>query len=140
MWSEFRKIDTRRQGLVTLREEMEEREAIACEKADRVEKEVFRMTRKYGRLVQEKEEWMAEAKNLAEGTPDERRRKKIAREALKAIMNEIHQLAARTYELDKERWHYRAEELRAEDGQGELEEGIERLRAELEEILARGCD
>ena len=125
MWDEFRTIDTRRQELVTLLEEMEEREAIACEKADRVEKKVFRLTRKYGRLVQEKEEWMAEVKNLAGGIPEERRRKTNAREALEAIMNEIRQLAARTCELDKERWHWRAEELKAEDGQGELEEGIE---------------
>ena len=61
------------------------------------------------------EEWMEEAKNLAEGNPDVRRRKKkkkIAREALRQIMDEIHQLAARTYELDKERSHYRAEEIR----------------------------
>ena len=143
MWDEFRTLDTRRQELVTLLEEMEEREAIACEKADRIENKVFRLTRKYGRLVQDKEEteeWIAEVENLDGGTPEERRRKTNAREALEAIMREIRQLSARACALDEERWHWRAEELKAEDGQGELEEGIERLRAELEAVLARGCD
>jgi hypothetical protein len=38
MWSKFRKIDTQRQQLVTSLKEMEDQEAFACEKADRVEK------------------------------------------------------------------------------------------------------
>jgi hypothetical protein len=70
MWDEFRTLDTRRQELVSLLEEMEEREAIACEKADRIEKKVFSLTRKYGRLVQDKEEtkeWLAEVENLGGG-------------------------------------------------------------------------
>ena len=61
------------------------------------------------------EEWMEEAKNLAEENTNGRRwrkKKKIAREALRQIVEEIHQLAARTYELDRERSHYRAEEIR----------------------------
>ena len=58
---------------------------------------------------------MEEIKTLAEGNPNERgrkKKKKIAREALRQIMNKIRQLAARTYELDKERSHYREEEIR----------------------------
>ena len=58
---------------------------------------------------------MEESKNLAEGNPNERgrkKKKKIAREALRQIMKEIRQLAARTYELDRERSHYREEEIR----------------------------
>ena len=55
-------------------------------------------------------------------------------------MREIRQLSARACALDEKRWRWRSEELKAEDGQYKLEENIERLRAELEAILARGCD
>jgi chromosome segregation ATPase len=143
MWDEFRTLYTRRQELATLLEEMEEREAIACERADRIEKKVFRLTRKYGRLLQDKEEteeWIAEGENLGGGTPEERKRKTNARQALEAIMREIRQLSARACALDEKRWRWRSEELKAEDGQYKLEENIERLRAELEAVLARGCD
>ena len=61
------------------------------------------------------EEWMEEWKSLAKGSPNERGRKKkkrIAREALRQIVNEIRQLAAGAYELDRERLHYREEEIR----------------------------
>jgi hypothetical protein len=70
MWDEFRALDNRRQELTTLLEEMEEREAVACERADRIERKVFRLTRKYGRLLQDKEEteeWIAEVENLGGG-------------------------------------------------------------------------
>ena len=114
---------------------------MACERADQVEKEVVRLTKKYGCLAREKEEWMEEARNLAGENKNgrgRRKKKKIAREALRQIVEEIHQLAARTSELNRERSHYRAEEIRAEDGQGELGDAIERLRDQLEEILAKG--
>ena len=54
-------------------------------------------------------------KNLAEEKPNERgrrKKRKIAREALRQIRKEIRQLAARAHELDRERSHYRQEEIR----------------------------
>ena len=54
-------------------------------------------------------------RNLAEGNPNERGRRKerkIAREALRQIRKEIRQLAARAHELDRERSYYRDEEIR----------------------------
>jgi hypothetical protein len=56
MWRKFRKADTQRQQLATSMEDMEEQEAFACERADRAEKEVIRLTKKFGRLVREKGE------------------------------------------------------------------------------------
>jgi hypothetical protein len=56
MWRKFRKVDTQRQQLATSMEDMEEQEAFACERADLMEKEVIRRTKKFGRLVREKGE------------------------------------------------------------------------------------
>ena len=56
MWSKFRKVDTQQQQLATAMEDMEEHEAFACERADKAEKKVIRLTKKFGRLVREKGE------------------------------------------------------------------------------------
>ena len=61
------------------------------------------------------EEWTEEMRNLAEENLNERgrrKKKKIAREALRQIRKEIRQLAARAHELDRERSYYREEEIR----------------------------
>ena len=143
MWDEFRALDTRRQELTKLLDKLEDREADSCERADRIDRKVFRLTRKYGRLLQDKEEteeWVAEVENLGGETPEERKRKRNARQALEAIMREIHQLSARASALDEKRWRWRYEEHKAEDGQYEIGENIERLKADLEAVLAGGGD
>ena len=61
------------------------------------------------------EEWTEEMRNLAEGNPNERgrrKKKKIVREALRQIRKEIRQLAARAHRLDRKRSYYREEEIR----------------------------
>jgi chromosome segregation ATPase len=143
MWDEFRALDTRRQELTKLLDKLEDREADSCERADRIDRKLFRLTKKYGRLLQDKEEteeWVAEVENLGGETPEERKRKRNARQALEAIMREIHQLSARASALDEKRWRWRYEEHKAEDGQYEIGENIERLKADLEAVLAGGGD
>ena len=55
-------------------------------------------------------------------------------------MREIRQLSARASALDEKRWRWRYEEHKAEDEQYKIEENIERLKADLEAVLAGGSD
>jgi hypothetical protein len=89
-----------------LLDKLVDREADACENTDRIDMRVIRLTRKYGRLLQDKEEaeeWIADVENLGVDTPEERKRERErnARQALEAIMREIHQLSARASALDE---------------------------------------
>ena len=106
MWEAFRALDNRRQELTKLLDKLVDREADACEKTDRIDMRVICLTRKYGRLLQDKEEaeeWIADVENLGVDTPEERKRERErnARQALEAIMREIHQLSARASALDE---------------------------------------
>ena len=143
MWEAFRVLDKRRQELTKLLDKLVDREADACERADRIDMRVIRLTKKYRRLLQDKEEaeeWVADVENLGVDTPEERKRERNARQSLEAIRREIHQLSARASALDEKRWRWRYREHKAEEEQYKLEENIERLKVDLEAVLAEGGD
>ena len=76
MWEEFRELDRQRQELNRRLDRLVDREADACERADLIDTRVFRLTRKYKRLLQdeeETEEWVAEVESLGTDTPGKRK-------------------------------------------------------------------
>ena len=93
MWAEFRELDRQRQELSI--------------RLDKLDKKVFRLTRKYKRLLQdeeETEEWVAEVEILGTDSTGKSQRENNARQALEAIRREIRQLSVKASALDEKRW------------------------------------
>ena len=119
-----------------------EQEADACAAADRLDRRVYSLTRKYEHLREERieaEEWVADVALLGVDTQRERERESNAQTMLQTIRKEIVELCVRARALDDKRWLYRYREHYCEDGQYELESTIDRLKVDLEGILSEGC-
>ena len=142
MWVAFRELDQKIRSFSELRGCLVEQEADACAAADRLDLRVFSLNRKYDRLMKERteaEEWVADVALLGVDTQRERERESNALKMLQTIHKEIVKLCVRARALDDKRWLYRYREHYCEDGQYELENTIDRLKADLESILYEGC-
>ena len=141
MWAAFRELDQKIRSLSELRDYLVEQEAEACAAADRMDLRVYSLTRKYKRLRKDRteaEEWVADVARLGVSSLRERGRENNAQMMLQTIRKEIIELCVRARALDDKRWLYRYSEHYCEDGQYELEDTIDRLKADLESILSQG--
>ena len=141
MWAAFRELDRKIRSLSEIRDYLVEQEAEACAAADRIDLRVYSLTRKYERLREERieaEEWVADVARLGVSSLRERGRENNAQMMLQTIRKEIIELCGRARALDDKRWLYRYSEHYCEDGQYELEDTIDRLKADLESILSQG--
>ena len=81
MWEAFRELDQKIQSFTKLRDRLVEQEADACAAADRLDRRVYSLNRKYDRLKEERteaEEWVAGVALLGVDTPRERARESHA--------------------------------------------------------------
>ena len=115
-----------------------EQEADACEAADRLDLRVHSLTRKYERLRTEAEQWVADIAREGVSSLRDRGRENNAQMMLQTVRKEIRQLCVRARTLDDKRWLFRYNEHYCEDGQYELEDTIDRLKADVEKILSQG--
>ena len=115
-----------------------EQEADACEAADRLDLKVFSLTRKYERLRTEAEQWVADIAREGLSSLRNKGGEDNAQRMLQTVREEIRQLCVRARKLDDKRWLFRYNEHYCEDGQYELEDTIDRMKADLEKILAQG--
>ena len=138
MWAAFRELDRKIRSLSEVRDYLVEQEADACEAADRLDLRVHSLTRKYERLRTEAEQWVADIAREGVSSLRDRGRENNAQMMLQTIRKEIRQLCVRARTLDDKRWLFRYNEHYCEDGQYELEDTIDRLKADLEKILSEG--
>ena len=138
MWAAFRELDRKIRSLSEVRDYLVEQEADACEAADRLDLRVHSLTRKYERLRTEAEQWVADIAREGVSSLRDRGRENNAQMMLQTIRKEIRQLCVRARTLDDKRWLFRYNEHYCEDGQYELEDTIDRLKADLEKILSQG--
>ena len=138
MWAAFRELDRKIRSLSEVRDYLVEQEADACEAADRLDLRVHSLTRKYERLRTEAEQWVADIAREGVSSLRDRGRENNAQMMLQTIRKEIRQLCVRARTLDDKRWLFRYNEHYCEDGQYELEDTIDRLKADVEKILSQG--
>ena len=138
MWTAFRELDRKIRSLSEVRDYLVEQEADACEAADRLDLKVHSLTRKYERLRTEAEQWVADIAREGVSSLRDRGRENNAQMMLQTIRKEIRQLCVRARTLDDKRWLFRYNEHYCEDGQYELEDTIDRLKADVEKILSEG--
>ena len=142
MWEAFSELDQKIQSFTELRDRLLEQEADACAAADRLDRHVYSLNRKYDCLRDERteaEEWGADVALLGVDTPRERAREGHAQKMLRAIHDDIVKLCIRAGALDNQRWLLRYREHCFESGQYELEGVIDQLKIDLENILSEGC-
>ena len=142
MWRAFRELDRKIQSFTELRDSLVEQEADACAAADRLDRRVYSLNRKYRRLRKDRieaEEWVADVALLGVDTQRERERESNAQKMLQTIHTEIVELCVRARALDNKRWLHRYREHYCENGQYELESAIDQLKVDLESILSEGC-
>ena len=138
MWAAFRELDRKIRSLSEVRDYLVEQEADACEAADRLDLRVHSLTRKYERLRTEAEQWVADIAREGVSSLRDRGKENNAQMMLQTIRKEIRQLCVRARTLDDKRWLFRYNEHYCEDGQYELEDTIDRLKADVEKILSQG--
>ena len=138
MWTAFRELDRKIRSLSEVRDYLVEQEADACEAADRLELKVHSLTRKYERLRTEAEQWVADIAREGLSSLRNKGGENNAQMMLQTVREEIRQLCVRARTLDDKRWLFRYNEHYCEDGQYELEDTIDRLKADLEKILSQG--
>ena len=138
MWAAFRELDRKIRSLSEVRDYLVEQEADACEAVDRLDLRVHSLTRKYERLRTEAEQWVADIAREGVSSLRDRGRENNAQMMLQTVRKEIRQLCVRARTLDDKRWLFRYNEHYCEDGQYELEDTIDRLKADVENILSQG--
>ena len=138
MWAAFRELDRKIRSLSEVRDYLVEQEADACEAADRLDLRVHSLTRKYERLRTEAEQWVADIAREGLSSLRNKGGEDNAQRMLQTVREEIRQLCVRARKLDDKRWLFRYNEHYCEDAQYELEDKIDRMKADLEKILAQG--
>ena len=138
MWAAFRELDRKIRSLSEVRDYLVEQEADACEAADRLDLRVHSLTRKYERLRTEAEQWVADIAREGLSSLRNKGGENNAQMMLQTVREEIRQLCVRARKLDDKRWLFRYNEHYCEDGQYELEDTIDRLKADVEKILSQG--
>ena len=138
MWAAFRELDRKIRSLSEVRDYLVEQEADACEAADRLDLRVHSLTRKYERLRTEAEQWVADIAREGVSSLRDKGGENNAQMMLQTVREEIRQLCVRARTLDDKRWLFRYNEHYCEDGQYELEDTIDRLKADVEKILSEG--
>ena len=138
MWAAFRELDRKIRSLSKVRDYLVEQEADACEAADRLDLRVHSLTRKYERLRTEAEQWVADIAREGLSSLRNKGGENNAQMMLQTVREEIRQLCVRARKLDDKRWLFRYNEHYCEDGQYELEDTIDRLKADVEKILSEG--
>ena len=138
MWAAFCELDRKIRSLSEVRDYLVEQEADACEAADRLDLRVHSLTRKYERLRTEAEQWVADIAREGLSSLRNKGGENNAQMMLQTVREEIRQLCVRARTLDDKRWLFRYNEHYCEDGQYELEDTIDRLKADVENILSQG--
>ena len=138
MWAAFCELDRKIRSLSEVRDYLVEQEADACEAADRLDLRVHSLTRKYERLRTEAEQWVADIAREGLSSLRNKGGENNAQMMLQTVREEIRQLCVRARTLDDKRWLFRYNEHYCEDGQYELEDTIDRLKADVEKILSQG--
>ena len=141
MWAAFREVDRRIRSLTALWDHLVLEEGVANAGADRVEDRVAKLGHQFHRLEDDRSEaqqWLADV--VRGGVSDLRsvQRAENARKMLLQIHKESLVVCARARALDERRNRFRYSEEYCESAQYSLEAEIERLRADLADIISAG--
>ena len=141
MWTAFRELDRKIRSLSELRGYLEVQEGVANAAADRVDQRVYSLGRKFDRLMDDRTEveaWLTDIVRGGVSSLRDTERADNARRMLQLINREVLAICERARALDDRRWLFRFSEHYCESGQYSLEETIERLQADLENIVFQG--
>ena len=141
MWSAFRELDRKIRSLSELRGYLEVQEGVANAAADRVDHRVYSLGRQFDRLMDDRTEaeaWLTDIVRGGVSSLRDTERADNARRMLQLINREVLAICERARALDDRRWLFRFSEHYCESGQYSLEETIERLQADLENIVFQG--
>ena len=141
MWSAFREVDRRIRSLTALRDHLVLEEGLANSVADRVEDRVARLGHQFHRLKDDHSEAQAWLSDVVRGGVSDLRsvqRAENARKMLLQIHKESLAVCAQAKALDERRNRFRFSEEYCESAQYTLEAEIDRLRADLDDIISAG--
>ena len=141
MWSAFREVDRKMQSLIAFRDHLVHVESVANSVADRAMFRVISLGHQFDRLEADRSEaqlWLADVVRSGVSSLRSIERTDNAWQMLLQIRKESLEVCAQAKLLNERRNRFRADEEYSEVAQYPLEEEIDRLRADLEDIVSAG--